>query len=978
MNRIDVEWGPQALDRAAQILVQRMGQDAGSTWFVLPSRRGVRKFREALARHLPAHLEPPQGIPQSAWLNVFRPSEVPAVDRHEAVHVWAACLREWSGADFRRAFGRERPAPEAAMAWFHLGQRARDLHVEVVQAGLGFDHLSTHFPEGARRWDLWAGLQSRYRERLASQGLCDGFEARAAAPVRGQGQVVLVFVPTANAVERATLEALGERATALVLCDQAHAHGFDEQGFLVPSAWSQADLPLGDAEWWVEPDPKAQAAAVERCLAAWSAERPTAPHDVVLGAPDPEVRPFLARRMARWPAELHEAAGAPLAQTLVAEGLRSLAALLPDWRYGDSARWLRHPDVQAWLGRNASAGLDSTEGVENTTDGPAAQARSATTEHPGTDHSGTDLAGTDHLGTGPPETDPAGEPAWDLPRLDRFQQQHLPLHLRSLPSFGASAGLGRSLQAGLHPLREVLEAGLGGEARPLPGWADALRDWLSSLYAGREWDETHPQDAAEARALEACAETLDRWQASRADWWPEVTASAALQWLLAEWQGQSAPLPAPEARESVITLEWLGWHELLWDDAPDLIVTGFQEGAVPEPVQVDVLLNPAQRRQLGLLESEGRAVRDQFLLHALLRCRRRVALVTGRKSAEGEPLRPSRLAFFRPDEEVPAALQRAFPEESEVPPPPVATEPGAARALPLLPKHPPLERLSVTDFQTYLESPYLFYLQRFLRLDTLDDLGRELDGRAFGTLVHTVLERWGLGEHRHSDQEEVIYRAVIAELDREIASRFGENVLPAVELQMEALRKRFAWFAEKQAAWRQQGWRIEHVEWSSEEPVYFVPGDPPVPVVGKIDRIDVHPTDGFAILDYKTGDAGQKPSQTHGKGEAGTWKDLQLPLYRHLAAPVIQDRPVQVGYFNLGKDPSRVGVETAGWTPEQLEGADQRAAEVVAEIQAGLAQGTFPHPPGARVNDAVFQALTGLSLVGAVEDSAGQEGEESE
>ena len=960
MNRIDVEWGPGALDRAAQILVQRMGPEAGRYWFVLPARRGVRKFREALARHLPAEQEPPQGISQGAWLDVFRPARRPAVDRQEAVHVWAACLRELTSGEFRRAFGRERPAPDAAMAWFASGQRARDLHAEIVQAGFDFDRLVEELPEGARRWKLWAQVHTRYRERLAELGWCDGLEERAEAPLLPDAQVVFVFVPTASAVERATLAALGERATALVLCGPDHAQRFDDQGLLVPSAWPQDDLPMSRAEWHVVADPKAQAEAVEHCLARWSAERPTAPHEVVLGAPDPEVRPFLARRMARWPAELHAAGGEPLGQTWVAEGLRALAAVLPDWRYGDTARWLRHPDVQGFLVGEGSDLVPPPNPEPNPAGHPEQPASPA--------------------GEGaPPDPGPRG---FALPRLDDYQRWHYPLHLRRLRSKGAGSRIGRAVQTQWSPLREHVDRLFGGVARSLPAWADALREWLLLLYGGRDFDACDPKQAAEAQALEACAATLERWKASRASWWPEVSASAACLWLLAEWQGQAASSPPQatpsDAAEGMVSLEWLGWHELLWDDAPDLIVTGFQEGAIPEPLNVDNLIHPSERRRLSLPEGEERAARDQYFLHALLRCRRRVALMTGSKSAEGDPLRPSRLAFFRPDEEIIEALQHAFPQETRGALPPEEADGGTGRKLPCLDHNPPLERLSVTDFKTYLDSPYLFYLQRFLRLETVDDLGRELDGRGFGTLVHAVLERFGLGEHRHSQEKDVIYAAVLAELDQETTARFGDNVLPAVELQIEALRRRLEWFAEKQAAWRQAGWRIEHVEWSADEPVYHLPGDPPIPLVGKIDRIDVHPTEGYAILDYKTGDDGKTPRATHGKGDAGTWKDLQLPLYRHLARPVTEGKPVRVGYFNLGKDPSRVGVQLAEWTDPQLETADEQAATIVRSIQGALVTGDFPHVQSARVQDAVFQALTGLSLVGAVDDGSAEEGEEFE
>ena len=60
-------------------------------------------------------------------------------------------------------------------------------------------------------------------------------------------------------------------------------------------------------------------------------------------------------------------------------------------------------------------------------------------------------------------------------------------------------------------------------------------------------------------------------------------------------------------------------------------------------------------------------------------------------------------------------------------------------------------------------------------------------------------------------------------------------------------------------------------------------------VTGKIDRVDRHEeTRQVAIWDYKTSDSGEGPNKAHikGRGKNQKWKDLQLPLYRHLVKEV--------------------------------------------------------------------------------------------
>ena len=59
-------------------------------------------------------------------------------------------------------------------------------------------------------------------------------------------------------------------------------------------------------------------------------------------------------------------------------------------------------------------------------------------------------------------------------------------------------------------------------------------------------------------------------------------------------------------------------------------------------------------------------------------------------------------------------------------------------------KGKPVETLGVTSIAMYLDCPYRFYLRHVLRMESLDLEQRELDARGFGSLVHNVLDAYGM------------------------------------------------------------------------------------------------------------------------------------------------------------------------------------------------------------------------------------------
>jgi len=135
-----------------------------------------------------------------------------------------------------------------------------------------------------------------------------------------------------------------------------------------------------------------------------------------------------------------------------------------------------------------------------------------------------------------------------------------------------------------------------------------------------------------------------------------------------------------------------------------------------------------------------------------------------------------------------------------------------------------------------------------------------------------------------------------------------------------------------------------------------------------IDRVDRHAGTGvMAILDYKTGDSTKNPGTTH-RGQDGRWRDLQLPLYRHLAASLLGESTPTLGYIAIGRPSVGTALLAADWTPEDLRSADEAARSVVRSIRWR----EFEMPGTTHATKGPLAALFGIGLVGL--DAANADG----
>jgi ATP-dependent helicase/nuclease subunit B len=531
-----------------------------------------------------------------------------------------------------------------------------------------------------------------------------------------------------------------------------------------------------------------------------------------------------------------------------------------------------------------------------------------------------------------------------LSSLDELHVEHLPPTLAAAREHAKKhtrwSRLGSALNR-VDRLRATLLAG---------SFPENVREVLAEIFKERRFDLARPEDARAVEAAKTWGDVLTELETA-VDRFPGL-APADVWELALRALGENQRFD--EKPEGAVELQ--GWLELLWDDAPHLIVAGLNDGRVPDAVVGDAFLPEALRVRLGLKTNSARFARDAYLLQTLAAFRAgwrgRLDLLVGKTSAAGDPLRPSRLLFLCPDAGLPARVAFLFKPADAIRP----NHPWR-RSWKLRPRaDAKIERLSVTAFRDYLKCPFRFYLKHGLRMQAVDPHKAELDAMDFGNLCHAALEAMGRADSPVRDCTDVgVLRGfLLGELDRTARERYGDTpVLPLV-VQLESARQRLSKAAEVQAQLRAEGWVIERTESKFE---IMLGG---LPIRGKIDRIDRNELTGeVRVLDYKTSDKAVNPATAHIRkckrdeetesspvsarlffgGEEMIWIDLQLPLYMEAIAEEF-GHAVACGYFNLPKATGETGVSLWNGYDSTIHAAAQRCAEGV--LSAVLARRFWP------------------------------------
>jgi ATP-dependent helicase/nuclease subunit B len=948
VERVFVGWDRPLPEAAVEALIDRFATDheldLGGVTAILPGGRAGRLLLATLVEAAEARgllLTPPTTSTPSGLGGLTPTGAAPVAGPIARRLAWISAMRKLDRETLEPLVPHP-PAGDDERAWGHYASVAARCHRELAGENLYFAEVAARVEAGAgpgdeaARWRALAEAQAAYQATLKSWGLADDDLDRMAWVRRGDaadlGRLVLIGVPELTGLARAILQRGKGELLTIVAAPAERADAFDALGCVRTSVWGEATLPIDHACIERAEGPRD---AAERALIAVSrmAEAGVGPQDVtvVMGDRDGAAQfHHWFEHHARQP--IHDAAGVAMTRTGPYRLLHAAHRFVERRRFADYVRLLQHPVMIRYVDRRRTKDEDD----------PLRPWRRV---------------------------------------LDDYQAEHI------ADRVDARWWLGRPRErATMQALYRVVEGALGplmeDGRRPIRSWAEPMLDALVEIFTGVELDRSMPTGRRVYEALvtlRGSIAQLENLPDAAGEELPLATAADALGCVL---EDAAATQIADDAQEQAV--EVVDWLEAAHDPAAGLVIVGANEGGIPARFGQDPLLPDGLRSALGIACHASRLARDLYLLTMMQAMRSgdaaRFRIVVPTRGSEGDPLWPSRL-LLRDEPDAVVERIRMFAEES--------TTPGGVRFASALtagrrdrfepmPRRetPRVESMTVTSFRTFLTSPYLFYLQHVLRLEEHRGEAAELDPLQFGSLVHEVLERFARSDVRHATDEATIAACLMDELATVSMRLVGGRPSAAVSVQLLMAEGRLKAFARWQAKRTQDGWLIHgEPEWrpSADGQAPFDVDGSPMMLRGKIDRIDRHePTGRMAILDYKTGESAADPKATHGPGRGGVWKDLQLPLYRHLAAELDLGEEVTLGYVVLPSSPSEVGLRAADWTKDQLLEADEAARDVVRLIRGGeyfelLRPTAF---------EGTFASIAGVGFIRGTAEGDDEEGEE--
>ncbi len=915
-RRVFLGWDGPCLPRAAAWLRARYGRentlDLSNVIVATSANRAGRRLLELLADAPPgvaSVLVPPAIVTIGHLPELLYESPGPVADDLQAALVRVHALRQ-APRELVARFIVDPPEADDWQGWLLVAEDLAGLDADLAGQGVTFDTVADRAEAGLPdfierpRWDALATLQEAYQNLLADMGLTDVHRARAAAlalgQVRTQRDIVLLATLEISGTLRQMLEQVATQVTPLIHAPAQKAANFGPLGDALVEPWANHCVNIPREGIRVVDRPRDQAFQVLRELERLTlADGTLTPDQVTVGLGDEALAPMLERMLDLQGIASRSAAGRPIGQSRPVMFLAAAGRFLASERLDDLAALLRHPDLAGWL------------------------------------HQHQEAAAIDD---------------W-LSLLDNYISDHLQGRL-------AGQWLGRdSTRRNMNAVYDAvwhLAPDDHARPKPLPDWAESIALMLEKIYGQSSLQRDDADDAQLIRALTVITDALraQRRLDPQAPTTPRLSLSQAITLTLAQLAQQALPSQAGDA-----AIEMLGWLELQLDDAPVLLVTGVNEGAVPQSRNADAFLPDRMRSVLGLPDNISRLARDKAMLAAMLESRPEVVFVSGRRDGDGNPLIPSRLLLDCPSDELTRRVMEYYGRESEhSQSPPLLTSGRDTFAIPM-PRtpNPPITKLRVTAFADYLACPYRFYLKHVLKLGSTDDRAVELDALRYGTLAHEIMRRFGNGLLAQSHDEGAVINELTRLLDECVLESLGDEPCTAAMIQCEQLRQRLTVLGRWQAKQVAEGWRIAPTHIEQELHATIDVDGSPFTITGRIDRIDHHPQQGcYRILDYKSGDTAATPDHHHRTGPKTQrrWVDLQLPLYTLLARAAGLQGELRLGYVQLPKDPAKIGLAAAEWTAEELDEAVEEARKVIRHLRAGVFW-----PPALPLRDDEFSAI---------------------
>jgi len=397
-----------------------------------------------------------------------------------------------------------------------------------------------------------------------------------------------------------------------------------------------------------------------------------------------------------------------------------------------------------------------------------------------------------------------------------------------------------------------------------------------------------------------------------------------------------------------------GWLEIALDDSPIIIVSGFNEGIVPEKFSADPFLPNSLREKLNLPNYNNRFLRDKYITKCITEKTGNSYFIAGRRSAENDPLKPGKIFFCRDFENQAEVLKQFYaPEKNEQKNNELEDQSTKnAECHPhfgslnmqqhitslKLPKEFKLNidflnSLSVTAINDYLTCPFKFYLKRIHKIYAPDGFSNELEGLDIGNIIHHIIYK--NIELIHSEEnDDKTAQVLIENLNNMLKELYGVPLNPIIQIQRENLVRRLKAFV---PAFRSTfaGWEIMKNGDNTKMAEYTIfpeleiEGEK-VKIKGVVDLVEKNNENIFRIIDFKTGSKAKRKNDVFASKKE-QWKDIQLILYALWFSQKYGFEP-EIAFFNIPPDAEKIKYETIEFDGEEIVEAISFVKNVLKEI----------------------------------------------
>ena len=383
-----------------------------------------------------------------------------------------------------------------------------------------------------------------------------------------------------------------------------------------------------------------------------------------------------------------------------------------------------------------------------------------------------------------------------------------------------------------------------------------------------------------------------------------------------------------------------------------IIFCGMNERFFPDRIDLTPFLTDSIRRKIGIRSNRETFVRSLCHLRSVSLCRKpeELQLIVLRRDSDNSAMRPSGIFFagMVPENELLARCTKLFsdPEALEIAALPPGEEGFFLKAqLDFKRDENDRMKLSVTDFDKYLKSPFDFWWENVKGMEEVDYTLCEPDPALSGTLCHSAFEKLPVGGTFKSEAELKEY--LCTAFDEVLVQRFGSPLPVLIKLYAANMKQRLAYGAKYLFKNQQDGFELLASEYKfggAEGSLDFYGTS----LRGKIDRIEYHRAKNILrIVDIKTGKVSNVISEhcsvDKKSGAVEKFKKLQLPAYALLVkmdpafrelCPMIGSAQIECAYLALPAEVTESKFEL--WASDKLEQilpqAESEMLRIIGEI----------------------------------------------